>query len=99
MSQFIEMFGTVESYCKLEDLVSDTFPGEWGSEPTSENAIKVIRTTNFTNEGHLDLADVVTRDIEPKKVARKSSNKVTQSWRGPEVLRIIRLVESCFSMK
>ena len=70
-SQFIEMFGTVESYCKLEDLVSDTFPGEWGSEPTSENAIKVIRTTNFTNEGHLDLADVVTRDIEPKKVARK----------------------------
>lgn len=71
MSQFIEMFGNVESYCKLEDLVSDTFPGEWGSEPTSENAIKVIRTTNFTNEGHLDLADVVTRDIEPKKVARK----------------------------
>lgn len=71
MSQFIEMFGTVESYCKLEDLISDTFPGEWGSEPTSENAIKVIRTTNFTNEGHLDLADVVTRDIEPKKVARK----------------------------
>lgn len=70
-SQFIEMFGTVESYCKLEDLVSDTFPGEWGSEPTSENVIKVIRTTNFTNEGHLDLADVVTRDIEPKKVARK----------------------------
>lgn len=70
-SQFIEMFGNVESYCKLEDLVSDTFSGEWGSEPTSENAIKVIRTTNFTNEGHLDLADVVTRDIEPRKVARK----------------------------
>ena len=71
MSQFIEMFENVESYCKLEDLVSDTFSGEWGSEPTSENAIKVIRTTNFTNEGHLDLSDVVTRDIEPKKVARK----------------------------
>lgn len=71
MSQFIEMFGTVESYCKLDDLVSDTFPGEWGCEPTSENAIKVIRTTNFTNEGHLDLADIVTRDIESKKVARK----------------------------
>lgn len=70
-SQFIEMFENVESYCKLEDLVSDTFSGEWGSEPTSENAIKVIRTTNFTNEGHLDLSDVVTRDIEPKKVARK----------------------------
>ena len=70
-SQFIEMFENVESYCKLEDLVSDTFPGEWGSEPISENAIKVIRTTNFTNEGYLDLIDVVTRDIEPKKVVRK----------------------------
>ena len=65
------MFENVESYCKLEDLVSDTFPGEWGSEPISENAIKVIRTTNFTNEGYLDLTDVVTRDIEPKKVVRK----------------------------
>lgn len=70
-SQFIEMFGNVESYCKLEDLVSDTFPGEWGSEPTSENAIKVIRTTNFTNEGYLDLTDVVTRNVESKKVVRK----------------------------
>lgn len=70
-SQFIEMFENVESYCKLEDLISDTFPGEWGSEPISENAIKVIRTTNFTNEGYLDLTDVVTRDIEPKKVVRK----------------------------
>ena len=70
-SQFIEMFENVESYCKLEDLVSDTFPGEWGSEPIPENAIKVIRTTNFTNEGYLDLTDVVTRDIEPKKVVRK----------------------------
>lgn len=70
-SQFIEMFENVESYCKLEDLISDTFPGEWGSEPISENAIKVIRTTNFTNEGYLDLTDVVTIDIEPKKVVRK----------------------------
>lgn len=70
-SQFIEMFENVESYCKLEDLISDTFPGEWGSEPISENVIKVIRTTNFTNEGYLDLTDVVTRDIEPKKVVRK----------------------------
>ncbi|EFR55873.1 MULTISPECIES: restriction endonuclease subunit S [Bacteroides] len=70
-SQFIEMFENVESYCKLEDLISDTFPGEWGSEPISENTIKVIRTTNFTNEGYLDLTDVVTRDIEPKKVVRK----------------------------
>ena len=99
MSQFIEMFENVESYCKLEDLVSDTFPGEWGSEPISENAIKVIRTTNFTNEGYLDLTDVVTRDIEPKKLYGKSSNKVIQSWRGLEVLKIIRLVGSYFLMK
>ena len=74
-SQFIEMFDSVESFSALENIVSDTFPGEWGNEPTSSNAIKVIRTTNFTNEGRLDLSEVVTREIDSKKVSRKKLNK------------------------
>ena len=74
-SQFIEMFDSVESFSALENIVSDTFPGEWGNEPTSSHAIKVIRTTNFTNEGRLDLSDVVTREIDSKKVSRKKLNK------------------------
>lgn len=74
-SQFIEMFDSVESFSALENVVSDTFPGEWGNEPTSSNAIKVIRTTNFTNEGRLDLSEVVTREIDSKKVSRKKLKK------------------------
>ncbi len=74
-SQFIEMFNSVESFSALENIVSDTFPGEWGNEPTSSNAIKVIRTTNFTNEGRLDLSEVVTREIDSKKVSRKKLKK------------------------
>lgn len=74
-SQFLEMFDSVESFSALENIVSDTFPGEWGNEPTSSNAIKVIRTTNFTNEGRLDLSEVVTREIDSKKVSRKKLNK------------------------
>ena len=74
-SQFIEMFDSVESFSALENIVSDTFPGEWGNEPTSSNAIKVIRTTNFTNEGRLDLSEVVTREIDSKKVSRKKLKK------------------------
>lgn len=74
-SQFLEMFDSVESFSALENIVSDTFPGEWGNEPTSSNAIKVIRTTNFTNEGRLDLSEVVTREIDSKKVSRKKLKK------------------------
>lgn len=74
-SQFIEMFSSVDSFSALGDVVSDTFPGEWGNEPTSSNAIKVIRTTNFTNEGRLDLSEVVKREIDSKKVTRKKLKK------------------------
>ena len=74
-SQFIEMFGGMDSFSTLQDLISDTFPGEWGNEPTTHNAIKVIRTTNFTNEGKLDLSEVVTREIDSKKVSRKKLKK------------------------
>ena len=74
-SQFIEMFGSVDSFSTLQDLISDTFPGEWGNEPATSNAIKVIRTTNFTNEGRLDLSEVVTREIDSKKVSRKKLKK------------------------
>ena len=33
--------------------------------------MKIIRTTNFTNSGKLNLTDVITREIEMKKVNRK----------------------------
>ena len=74
MSQFIEMFGGMET-TPVKDYIDDSFPGEWGAEDKDGNGVKVIRTTNFTNSGKLNLADVVTRSIEDRKVARKQIKK------------------------
>ena len=74
MSQFIEMFYGMET-TPVKDYIDDSFPGEWGAEDKDGNGVKVIRTTNFTNSGKLNLADVVTRSIEDRKVARKQIKK------------------------
>ena len=55
-------------YVPLVDIVNKPISGEWGD---SEGSIKVIRTTNFTNNGVLDLTDLVERSIDPKKIAQK----------------------------
>lgn len=74
-SQFIEMFGAVESTKPLTDFIEVSFPGEWGQEDKDGSGVKVIRTTNFTNNGKLDLSDVVTRDIDYAKVEKKKLSK------------------------
>ena len=74
-SQFIEMFGTDESTKPLTDFIDVSFPGEWGQEDKDGFGVKVIRTTNFTNNGKLDLSDVVTRDIDSVKVEKKKLSK------------------------
>jgi type I restriction enzyme S subunit len=53
---------------KLFNLVEKPISGEWG---TGEGNIKVIRSTNFTNNGTLDLSDVVSREIPLTKVEKK----------------------------
>ena len=73
-SQFIEMFSAMPT-TPVKTYVDDSFPGEWGTEDTMETGVKVIRTTNFTNSGKLNLADVVTRSIEDRKIARKQIKK------------------------
>ena len=74
-SQFIEMFGTAESTKPLTNFIEVSFPGEWGQEDKDGSGVKVIRTTNFTNNGKLDLSDVVTRDIDSVKVEKKKLSK------------------------
>ena len=73
-SQFIEIFYGMET-TPVKDYIDDSFPGEWGTEDKDGNGVKVIRTTNFTNSGKLNLADVVTRSIEDRKVVRKQIKK------------------------
>ena len=70
-SQFIEMFGIAKSTKPLADFIEVSFPGEWGQEDKDGSGVKVIRTTNFTNNGKLDLSDVVTRDIDSAKIEKK----------------------------
>ena len=73
-SQFIEMFGN-HSSTPVSHYIADSYPGEWGVEDKDGSGVKVIRTTNFTNAGKLDLTDVVTRSIIEKKVKRKTIKK------------------------
>ena len=54
----------------LEAITGKAVSGEWGGDDETGNGVPVLRTTNFTNEGRIDFAKVVTRDIR-KNVADK----------------------------
>lgn len=56
---------------KLIDIIERPLTGEWGEEDTVGNGILVLRTTNFTNEGHIDYSNVVTRKIDRTRVSDK----------------------------
>ncbi|WP_134091080.1 restriction endonuclease subunit S [Olivibacter sp. XZL3] len=53
---------------QLKAIIEKPISGEWGDDGGN---IKIIRTTNFTNNGILDLTDVVSRNIGLKKVQKK----------------------------
>ena len=75
-AQFIEMFEEQNYATKpLAQLISKSFPGEWGLEDKTGNGIKVIRTTNITNDGTLDLTEIVTRNISDTKLQKKLLKK------------------------
>ena len=57
---------------KLTDLFNKPISGEWGTEiKNDQKGVKVIRTTNFTNRGVLDLNNVVERNIDINKHKEK----------------------------
>ncbi len=50
------------------DLLDSVISGEWGNEPSGKQDVFVLRTTNFTNNGRIDLGKgVVKRSINEKK--------------------------------
>ncbi len=53
---------------KLSNVIENPISGEWGEDG---DLVKVLRSTNFTNNGYLNLSDVVRRNVSPKKVAQK----------------------------
>jgi type I restriction enzyme S subunit len=56
------------NFAKLKDVINKPISGEWGD---GEGNINVLRTTNFTNDGKLDLNEVVQRNIDSKKIEQK----------------------------
>jgi type I restriction enzyme S subunit len=52
----------------LINVIQKPISGEWGD---SVGNTKVLRTTNFTNSGRLDLTDVVKRNIDQSKIDKK----------------------------
>ena len=71
----------------LRALTSEQFSGDWGDDE-GEQAVAVLRSTNFTNEGQLDYTDVATRYF-PKNIAvqfflKKDDLLVERSGGGPD---------------
>ena len=75
--QFIEITKDSSQHNKvqLKDLIKESFSGEWGDEDKNNYGVKVIRTTNFTNSGILDLSNLITRHIDLKKIEKKKLQK------------------------
>ena len=57
---------------QITNLIEKPISGEWGKEPLIDPIIKVLRSTNFTNDGKLDLSNVVERSISQNKIELKS---------------------------
>lgn len=56
---------------KLIEITGKAISGEWGDDDLTGEGIPVLRTTNFTNEGLVNYANVVTRDLGKKDVSKK----------------------------
>lgn len=54
----------------LKSVLIKNDAGDWGNDPDN-NAIGVIRSTNFNNNGKLDLTDVAYRTLKPHKKVEK----------------------------
>jgi type I restriction enzyme S subunit len=58
----------MKNFKLLSEIIDKPISGEWGEEG---GTIKVLRTTNFTNECKIDYTDVVQRNVDIKKVNSK----------------------------
>ena len=60
--------GMSKNLACLKNVIHKPLSGEWGDTVGETN---VLRTTNFTNDGKLNLDEVVKRNIDSKKIAQK----------------------------
>jgi len=55
----------------IADLVEAHTAGFWGSEPAGTEGIRVLRSTNLTENGRLDYSKIVIREFPSLKVEQK----------------------------
>lgn len=71
----------------LRNLIAEHFAGDWGDDE-GEQAVAVMRSTNFTNDGQLDFSDVATRYFPKDKAGQfgllQGDLLVERSGGGPE---------------
>lgn len=71
----------------LRSLLEKQFSGDWGSDE-GEQAVSVLRSTNFTSSGALDFSDVATRYFSQEKAEtfglQKGDLLVERSGGGPD---------------
>lgn len=57
---------------RLDQVLLGSMTGEWGTDCENiSGGTKVLRTTNFTNQGVIDYSNVVTRNIPESKIDKK----------------------------
>lgn len=59
----------------IKEVLSAKISGEWGKDGTEKDGVKVIRTTNFVNDGTIDYEDVVFRNIVRNKIEQKKLHR------------------------
>lgn len=71
----------------LKALLKSNAPGDWGDDG-GPHMVRVLRSTNLTNDGHLDLSDIALRALKPEKAAlltpRKGDILLERSGGGPD---------------
>lgn len=55
----------------IRNLLQQCFAGVWGTNPDGNGGVPVLRSTNFGEEGKLDLSSVVIRHIDSSVLAEK----------------------------
>ena len=71
----------------LAELLSEHYPGDWGEE-RGLHMTKVLRSTNLTKEGRLDVSDVAIRALSPLKTSMLAPKRgdilLERSGGGPD---------------
>lgn len=68
-SKIGKVYGGFDTF-QLKSVLTKNDAGEWGSEPDAD-AVGIIRSTNFNNNGKLDLSNVAYRTLTAQKLTEK----------------------------